>query len=208
MEQPRISGIFADPVVQRTFRDPTKSEQNKYEELFVCDCSDNTGNLRSVDSYVFRNNPELNEIHDFCVNSINEMAREVYKPTSDLNFYITQSWLNITNTGGWHHEHSHPNSLLSVVFYISTVKDYRIHFHDEAIHNRFLQQFPTEDYQSFNSSMFWFGVNNQELVMFPSYLRHSVPRNETKQTRVSISFNTWVKGTLGSELNLTELIME
>ena len=76
------------------------------------------------------------------------------------------------------------------------------------MHNRFLQQFPTEDYQSFNSSMFWFNVNNQELVMFPSYLRHSVPRNETKQTRVSISFNTWVKGTLGSELNLTELIME
>ena len=62
--------------------------------------------------------------------------------------------------------------------------------------------------QSFNSSMFWFNVNNQELVMFPSYLRHSVPRNETKQTSVSISFNTWVKGTLGSELNLTELIME
>ena len=174
MEQPRISGIFADPVVHRTFRDPSKSEQNKYEELFVCDCSDNTGNLRSVDSYVFRNNPELNEIHDFCVNSINEMAREVYKPTSDLNFYITQSWLNITNTGGWHHEHSHPNSLLSGVFYISTVKDDRIHFHDETMHNRFLQQFPTEDYQSFNSSMFWFNVNNQELVMFPSYLRHSV----------------------------------
>lgn len=208
MEEPRISGIFADPVVQRTFRDPTKSEQNKYEELFVCDCSDNTGNLRSIDSYVFRNNSELNEIHDFCVNSINEMAREVYKPTSDLNFYITQSWLNITNTGGFHHEHSHPNSLLSGVFYISTVEDDRIHFHDESMHNRFLQQFPTEDYQSFNSSMFWFGVNNQELVMFPSYLRHSVPRNETKQTRVSISFNTWVKGTLGSELNLTELIME
>ena len=208
MEHPRISGIFADPVVQRTFRDPTKSEQNKYEELFVCDCSDNTGNLRSVDSYVFRNNPELNEIHDFCVNSINEMAREVYKPTSDLNFYITQSWLNITNTGGWHHEHSHPNSLLSGVFCFSTVEDDRIHFHDESMHNRFLQQFPTEDYQSFNSSMFWFNVNNQELVMFPSYLRHSGPRNETKQTRVSISFNTWVKGTLGSELNLTELIME
>ena len=208
MEHPRISGIFADPVVQRTFRDPTKSEQNKYEELFVCDCSDNTGNLRSIDSYVFRNNPELNEIHDFCVNSINEMAQEVYKPTNHLNFYITPSWLHITNTGGWHHEHSHPNSLLSGVFYISTVEDDRIHFHDESMHNRFLQQFPTEDYQSFNSSMFWFGVNNQELVMFPSYLRHSVPRNETKQTRVSISFNTWVKGTLGSELNLTELIME
>jgi hypothetical protein len=56
--------------------------------------------------------------------------------------------------------------------------------------------------------MFWFGVKDQELAMFPSYLRHSVPKNETKQTRVSLAFNTWAKGSLGSELNLTELIME
>ena len=208
MEQPRISGVFAEPVVQIKFREPTKVEQNKYEELFVCECSDNTGNLRSVDSYIFRNNPELSEIHDFCVNSINEMVKEVYKPINQLEFYITQSWLNITNTGGFHHEHSHPNSLISGVFYISTVKDDRIHFNDGVEHNRFLQQFPTEDYQAFNSQMFWFNVKDQELAMFPSYLKHSVPKNETKQTRVSLSFNTWVKGSLGSELNLTELIME
>lgn len=208
MEQPSISGVFADPVVQRKFREPTKVEQNKYEKLFLCECSDNTGNLRSKDSYLFRNVPELSEVHDFCADSINEMVREVYKPTNQLEFYITQSWLNITNTGGWHHEHSHPNSLISGVFYISTIKDDRIHFHDESDHNRFLQQFPTEDFQAFNSSMFWFGVEQQELVMFPSYLRHSVPKNETKQTRVSLSFNTWVRGSLGSEKSLTELIME
>jgi uncharacterized protein (TIGR02466 family) len=208
MEEPRISGVFANPVVQKKFRDPTKVEQNKYEELFVCECSDNTGNLRSVDSYIFRNNPELSEIHDFCVNSINEMVKEVYKPINQLEFYITQSWLNITNTGAFHHEHVHPNSLISGAFYISTVKDDRIHFHSDKERDLFLEQFPTEDYQRFNSSMFWFGVNDQELAMFPSYLRHSVPKNETKQTRVSLAFNTWAKGSLGSELNLTELIME
>jgi len=42
-------------------------------------------------------------------------------------------------------------------------------------------------------------------VIFPSSLRHSVNVVQAEQTRVSLSFNTFAKGLIGSEENLTAL---
>ena len=43
------------------------------------------------------------------------------------------------------------------------------------------------------------------LLLFPSYLFHSVPINNTKNIRSSLAFNVVPKSNLGSEENLTEL---
>ena len=48
-------------------------------------------------------------------------------------------------------------------------------------------------------------MRNGELILFPSYLRHSVPINTSDDVRVSISFNTFADN-IGSEKDLTELI--
>jgi hypothetical protein len=37
--------------------------------------------------------------------------------------YITQSWLNYTETNQYHHKHEHPNSLVSGVFYVNDMKN-------------------------------------------------------------------------------------
>ena len=43
-----------------------------------------------------------------------------------------------------------------------------------------------------------------ELILFPSNLRHSVPRNKEEE-RISLSFNTFSIDALGSEESLTHL---
>ncbi len=42
-----------------------------------------------------------------------------YNNPNNITPYITQSWLNYTETNQYHHKHQHPNSLVSGVFYIN-----------------------------------------------------------------------------------------
>ena len=61
------------------------------------------------------------------------------------------------------------------------------------------------NYNHFNSSYFTLPMNEGELILFPSNLQHSVPQNESDEERISLSFNTWAKGNLGNEKDLTYL---
>ena len=61
-----------------------------------------------------------------------------------------------------------------------------------------------EKYNSLNSQTFYLPAVAGELILFPSYLRHSVPINTSDDVRVSISFNTFADN-IGSEKDLTEL---
>ena len=42
---------------------------------------------------------------------------------SSIHLKITQSWINFTKKGEYHHPHAHPNSLISGVFYVEADKD-------------------------------------------------------------------------------------
>ena len=46
-------------------------------------------------------------------------------------------------------------------------------------------------------------------MLFPSWLSHGEEVNEKATTdRISLSFNTFVRGTLGSREDLTELVLK
>ena len=60
-----------------------------------------------------------------------------------------------------------------------------------------------------NSTKWFFPINTNELILFPSWLAHEVAPNKKATTdRISISFNTFVKGILGSKTSSTELILK
>jgi hypothetical protein len=44
------------------------------------------------------------------------MPKDVWH--AEIDPFVTQSWLNWTKPGQWHHKHSHPNSLYSGVLYL------------------------------------------------------------------------------------------
>ena len=47
----------------------------------------------------------------------------------DVEFYFTQSWVNITRPGEFHHRHSHQNSIISGIFYLNSVKNDNVNFY-------------------------------------------------------------------------------
>jgi uncharacterized protein (TIGR02466 family) len=162
----------------------------------------NDGNMTSVNNNLF-DTAELAEIARFCEESVQEFVKEIYAPKFEVTPYITQSWANFTQKGQWHHKHEHPNSFVSGVFYVQAVKDTdRIYFYKNGYQQIKL---PTDNFNLYNSDSWWLGVETGQLILFPSHLTHMVQTVETDETRISISFNTFLKGYVGDDLQLTGL---
>ena len=65
-----------------------------------------------------------------------------------------------------------------------------------------------KEFNHFNSATFMLPMKKGELILFPSNLQHSVPANQSDEERISLSFNTWAKGSLGDEKSLTYLPLD
>jgi uncharacterized protein (TIGR02466 family) len=147
-------------------------------------------------------NDELSDIKKVLTDSVNEYFKEIVKPDKDIKLYITTSWINMNKNGESHHPHKHPNSIVSAVLYIDTCEEDTISFINKSSNTLFgnLQFGPTPT-TKWNVPEWNLSAMVNTLVMFPSTLPHHVnPRpNTCKGTRISLSFNTWFKGTIGGE---------
>ena len=115
--------------------------------------------------------------------------------------------MNYTKAGQHHHIHTHPNSVISGVFYINATQGDRITFSKQV--KDMILEFETDDFQLFNSKSWFFEVNTNDIVLFPSTLQHRVETLDEKKTdvRISLAFNTFLKGHVGDSKSLIELIL-
>ena len=157
-------------------------------------------NRQSEDTFIL-DKPEMSRVRQFIDSKIKEFVFKVMG--SDAEMVITQSWLNRNGKGESHHEHKHPNSMISGVWYP------QIHEKLPPIQFKNSQQrditLSIKKYNHFNSATFLLPMKNGELIIFPSHLSHSVPINNSDEERISLSFNTWAKGSMGDIEALTYL---
>ena len=203
-----INGIFPCPVyITKRDLNLSSKEEKEIEKLVKGGIKSNVGNFKTLNSYIF--DSKLKKIKQFCEQQLKIYVKEVINPKEELDFYITQSWLNITRPGEYHHIHSHANSIISGVFYISTEEDDKITFTDPNIKVKELIKFEQEEYNPFNSTTWFFPSVTNELLLFPSWLTHRVDVNKKATTnRISLSFNTFIKGSLGNKDAKTELFLK
>jgi uncharacterized protein (TIGR02466 family) len=106
----------------------------------------------------------------------------------------------------YHHKHQHPNSFISGVFYINSNKEFdKIKFFKEDY--KTIKPEVT-NWNLYNSESWWFPVETGDIVLFPSSLSHCVEVKKGDNTRISLAFNTFVKGCVGNNKNLTELLFK
>jgi uncharacterized protein (TIGR02466 family) len=105
------------------------------------------------------------------------------------SFEITGCWTTVLAKGARHNAHSHPNNFLSGVYYV------RIHpgadtinFHDPRSQTYVIRP-PIVELTAENADQVVLKVINGTLLLFPSYLQHSVDVNMSAEERISISFN-------------------
>jgi hypothetical protein len=64
---------------------------------------------------------------------------------------------------------------------------------------------PPSDWNQWNSKSWWFEAETGGLILFPSSLEHMVQCVTAENERISIAFNTFLKGAVGDNKELTEL---
>lgn len=161
----------------------------------------NVGNSTSNRSDVLAD-PIMSSIRRFTEESLDRYFKEVYSPRDPVSLRITQSWLNYSQPGQYHHRHSHSNSFISGVLYVKAAKDRdKIYFYKKPSGKLSI---PTKNNNLFNSTLWWVEVETGDLLLFPSDLEHSVANVEV-ENRISLSFNTFPVGSIGEEKELTRL---
>jgi uncharacterized protein (TIGR02466 family) len=195
-----IHNLFPTPIgFYELNREFTKSES---DFLLNQKSRSNMGNTTSIDNYICRSS-KLKKLKQFFDESLLHYFTTVYRPKYDVIPRITQSWVNYTKPGEYHHKHAHPNSFISGVFYIqSDAEKDKIYFYKDGYQQI---KVPAADWNEWNSESWWFEAVTGKLILFPSSLTHMVETVQSEQTRISLSFNTFLSGYIGDENDLTGL---
>lgn len=144
---------------------------------------------------------EFKEAKDLIDHAINVYTKEIMSWLDpNLTFFVTQSWVNKNPQGTGHHEHYHLNSVFSGVLYLQTVEDDGISFVNN--NKPFFKFYPAES-NIWNSERFNIEVKDNRVVLFPAGMLHSVKSHNSNYNRISLAFNVFVKGKIGSKENLT-----
>lgn len=148
-------------------------------------------------------------LNDWIEKCLAEINQDLYdKPSFDIK--VTDCWVNKSSYTEKHHVHSHSNSLLSGVLYLTT--------HDKKSTTKFF--FPNPFYNIEFTNLFAMQdsvITSKKtlttevapiagkLVIFPSHIQHETTTNITRDNRYTISFNTFVSGVIGNDDSLTRL---
>jgi len=196
----QIEFLFPTPVMRSTLDrkftevELTLCRNTKYRSIVGNNVSENTNIL---------DQEEFQDLKTTVQEHVNFFFSKTINPSDNIQLQLTQSWLNTTEKSQYHHHHSHPNSFISGVLYISAdAKTDSIQFFSNNLRS---WDIPTAEYNIFNSYMWKFPVNTGDIILFPSTLHHSVPIMEGTHKRISLSFNTFLSGQLGSDASLTKL---
>jgi len=205
--QPIIHNLFPTPIyTTKINRGFTKQELNFVKEQEK-HSSKNQGNINTKDNYIL-NKKEFKNIKKFLNDCCKDYIKTIICPKNNVELYITQSWLNYTKENEYHHKHNHGNSIVSGVLYFNANKDNdNITFFNKENYEQISPEINNNKFNVWNSQSWWLPVETGKLMMFPSSTKHQVDNKKGYNIRVSLAFNTFYKGTIGSNSKLTELIL-
>ena len=161
---------------------------------------------RSKNSYILNELP-FKELSTYILKEAVEYGKQALNYSYN-EYKFTQSWTSYKYPGEEHIEHSHPNSLISGVFYYGefNTQSPSIAFHRPPFNNTLRpKRNPQPQNPEISSNTFVLSPIPGTLLLFPSEVTHSVPENKTNIIRKSVAFNIVPIEGLGNEENLTEL---
>ena len=163
----------------------------------------------SKNTYIM-DEPECAELKKYILGEVTDFAQNTL--CYDYPEYVfSQTWVSWKEPGQYHTAHTHPNSMISAVFFYGYgEKDTpALDFMKPAgaAHQPYVQARKKPDLRKSPFAWERFSIDFQPglLLIFPSHFMHSVPPNKTQYTRKSVSMNIVPKGGTGDEHSLTEL---
>jgi uncharacterized protein (TIGR02466 family) len=146
--------------------------------------------------------PEFSILKEQVMLSLQDYFYDVLSVKKQTEIYITESWLNKSIRDQMHHRHWHPNSVYSGIVILQADKD-------TGLLNFITGQYQTLEYEIetpnlFNAKSMTFCPDPGTILIFPSNLEHLVTVNASDLPRISLSFNTFIRGIVNNQ-SMTQL---
>jgi len=171
----------------------------------------NEGNTHSLNTYCLSSD-RFSELSEHINYHLSNYVSQMFDPAKDISLYVTQSWFNWTGNKEHHHRHIHTNSIISGVYYVRTFPKDNITFYRETmspgaemIHVGHNIGVKIKSYNEFTTPSMSLNVKDGDLLLFPSMQQHGVSKRKDNSVRISLAFNTFIKGDMGNEVWLNEL---
>lgn len=211
-----LHNLFPTPVMVADFKRDFSQEEKEFfkkqieGELRYNGTKDSKNKFKNKNS-ISRNTkileePEMENLKYDIVEMLYLFIKQIYRPANNVLPYVTQSWITITKENEYHHIHNHPNSYLSGTLYIDADENLdSIMFFRPHIYNSI--KLHSEEFNSYNENNHTIKAKTGRMIIFPSHMDHYVAPKVGKNIRTTLTFNSYLKGTLGIESALTELIL-
>lgn len=117
-------------------------------------------------------------------------ARELHLDLSGRRLRLDSMWVNVLEPGGVHTSHIHPQSVLSGTYYVDVPPGASALKLEDPRHASMMSAPPrTEDAPEAERTFIYVQPQTGEALMWESFIRHEVPMNTAKKSRISVSFN-------------------
>jgi len=146
----------------------------------------------------------LASLKAFIIKKAEEYIQNVLEIKDKI--YLTQSWSTINEKGGSHKTHSHPNTFISLVYYVQCKSgSLRFHLNTNALKNCFNFSYTIKNYNIYNSSEWEVPVQTGDIVVFPGHILHGTNPNKSVEPRIIVGANFFIRGTLGSDEQISTI---
>ena len=168
--------------------------------------------VHSENTYIM-DEPECAELKNYILKLVTDFGRNILMYGYE-EYVFSQTWVSWKEPGQFHTAHTHPNSVISAVFFYGYAEEGTpaLMFHKQSggmstqsmmLKKRMLKK--DEELSPYAWETFTIPFKPGLLLIFPSYFMHSVPPNRTNSTRKSVSMNIVPKDAIGDPQSLTEL---
>jgi len=184
--------LFSTPLWTVNCRDDFKKSISSYVQLIKRLRKDGEGhegdNRSSINGWRLDDvnlRDDFKPVNDEIIHGLGGILADekVFDPSKTYDYRL-ESWINLTNKGGFNAVHHHGLTSISGVLYINCPKNSgRLLLRDPrpAVFFHKLLKKGTEEIA--------IEPNKGLMVFFPGFLEHSVELNKSNQDRISISFN-------------------
>ena len=156
-----------------------------------------TNNLKlSVNSDVLQLK-ELKRLKDFIKESLNDYVSNVLEINNTFSF--CQSWSTIQNGKTKHPSHTHPNHLISSVYYVKTKKtELTFNINKSILQDGYYFKYDVKNHNVFNSHSYNVILKQGDIIFFPAQLHHESSINDEKE-RIVMGSSFFIDGKLGNK---------
>jgi uncharacterized protein (TIGR02466 family) len=199
-----VEGWFSTPIYFNTVQEPILSTiQQEFDDV-VSEFEKN-GTFEYNKSWVpgthklSDRNFNTNFLSDYKLNTfVNELSLHIgayvqeigVPPNRTTSFKITSSWMAKFATNEFAHSHDHGSSDISGVYY------YKVPTNSVGGNIQFqspVEQIKTSYISEHILRYTTYPAETGRIILFPSWLKHSVTLNKSEEDRISVSFNVSFK---------------